>query len=181
MESLIEKTVTDYEQGRASRREFLAGLTAIMAFASSASSQKMSANTRSQSTFHAIELNHLALNVRDLDESQKFYEKYLGLKLIRKIPKLRFMGFGTHFIALIKSNEKRPVGVDHFCFTLEDYDQNDVIKKLKLEGLKPETEFERTYFYDPNGIRLQVAHDDYPLKGGRPKLTEELHKKIYKK
>ncbi|MDH3494311.1 MAG: hypothetical protein OEM82_12225, partial [Acidobacteriota bacterium] len=55
------------------------------------------------------------------------------------------------------------------------------VRILTGAGIKPETEFGRTYFYDPDGNRLQIAHDDYPVSGGRPDLSDALKSKIYKR
>jgi catechol 2,3-dioxygenase-like lactoylglutathione lyase family enzyme len=171
MKILIENLVTKYEAGRFSRREFVGYLTALFAVLSGPTAP---AQESSKSTFEALDINHLAINVPDVEKAEDFYQKHFGLRTFHKFPDIRFMGFGTNFIAFFK--DQKP-GIDHFCFTLEKYDQQEAVKKLRENSIEPIIEDERTYLYDPNGIKIQITHDDHP--GGRPKMTEELLKKIY--
>lgn len=178
MTALLERIVNGYEMGRFSRREFvgyLSGAIAVLAEARNISSQtKIQSSSDTKSTFEALDLNHLMLKVSDLDRTEAFYQRHFGLRTFYKQPEMRFMNFGTNFIAFTKSKE---VGMDHFCFTIEKYEQKEVVRKLKENNIEAELEVDRTYLYDPDGIRIQIAHNDHP--GGRPKMTEDLLKKIY--
>lgn len=170
----IEKIVDEFQSGRLSRRQFvgqLSGLILLLSAGNSLDGQKKIA-----SGFRAIEINHLAIKVKNLEQTRKFYEEVLGLTLIKEIPGMCFMSCGTHFIAFMEKNES---GLDHFCLTLEKYNQAEVLAKLKTLGIAAETEDVRTYFQDPDGNKIQLAHDDYPSASGRPKLTDQLKQSIY--
>lgn len=175
MQQYLEKVVSDYEAGKLSRRQFVGQLTALTALLSGAVSSALG-QEKDEKGFKAIEINHLAVKVTNLERTQKFYEEVLGLKLIKQIPGMCFMACGTHFIAFM---EKDVPGLDHFCLTLEKYNQTNVLAKLKALGIASETEDTRTYFSDPDGNKIQLAHDDYPSAEGRPDFSRGLKKKIY--
>ena len=176
MEQYIEKVVSEFECGHLSRRQFVGQLTAVIALLSGTDLTAVAQKESAEKGFTAIEINHLAVKVRDLKRTRKFYEDVLGMKLIKQIPGICFMACGTHFIAFM---EKTEPGLDHFCLTLEKYDQADVLSKLKTLSIAAETEETRTYFQDPDGNKIQLAHDDYPSAEGRPPLSRRLKKKIY--
>jgi hypothetical protein len=54
--------------------------------------------------------------------------------------------------------------MDHFCFTIPDYDPRTAVERLEAKGLKPDVEGDRTHFFDPDGYKLQVGG---PNAGGQ--------------
>jgi catechol 2,3-dioxygenase-like lactoylglutathione lyase family enzyme len=67
-----------------------------------------------------------------------------------------------NFLALFRA--ERP-GLDHYCFTIDDYRVEDEVKRLGDAGLEPRRQQNRVYFDDPDGIELQLAAERNP---GRP-------------
>ena len=117
-------------------------------------------------TGQAVGLNHVALRVTDLGRSIKFYKQHLGLVVRREHSSNAFLSCGgNNFLALFRANE---AGLDHFCFTIPDYDASSTVKRLNAAGLDNERHDDRVYFEDPDSIALQLSGewDDYP--GGRP-------------
>src|SRR5215813_1094300 len=88
MQTQIIKMIDDFEHGRLSRRQLIAYLTGIfaasvgatIAFADQQTGRASPNLADSAPTFDAIDLNHIALSVTDVQRSQKWYEKHLGLK-----------------------------------------------------------------------------------------------------
>ena len=80
MQTQIVKMINDFEHGRLSRRQLIAYLTgmfaASIAFADQQDGRAASNPADSASTFDATDLNHIALNVTDVQRSQKWYEKH---------------------------------------------------------------------------------------------------------
>jgi hypothetical protein len=66
------------------------------------------------------------------------------------------MTCGDHFVALFRSDKPR---MDHFCFSIKNYDQQAAAKKLKAHNIEPDTPqgTNRIYFDDPDGIKVQLA------------------------
>jgi catechol 2,3-dioxygenase-like lactoylglutathione lyase family enzyme len=161
MPNEIAMLVEQFAAGRLSRRELVWALTA----AASAAATGMPNVSRAQgrpSTFQALGLNHLALRVTDLDRSQAFYERHLGMSLIpSKAESPRLMACGPHVLNLFKAAQPR---MDHVCFTVPDYDARDAADRLRAQGIVPDVEADRVHFADPDGYRLQVGG---PNAGGQ--------------
>src|SRR5262245_29629344 len=92
----VATMIEQFVAGRLTRRELVWGLTALIAAAAGASAD---AQAPPSSTFQALGLNHLALRVTDLDRSQAFYQRHLGMA---RIPggsgSPRLMACGPHVL-----------------------------------------------------------------------------------
>lgn len=117
--------------------------------------------------------NHLALSVKDLDESATFYKEVLGLQEITnktKIEGIRWFSFGEgkelHLISILKE----PVTINkavHFALSTANFD--NFIKKLEAKHIvysdwpgvtnKVTTRadgIKQVYFQDSNGYWIEV-------------------------
>ncbi|WP_308389811.1 VOC family protein [Acidithiobacillus sp. AMEEHan] len=68
-------------------------------------------------------INHIAIPVRNLDVSDRFYRGLLGLRAVGARPGMKFYSAGLHHhdMALIETGEMFPVsGFAHFCLDVED-------------------------------------------------------------
>ena len=164
MESHITRLLEHYEKGRMTRRQLVSGLGTMVAALSGASALLGAQETRdteepdetkeAASTFKGVELNHIALRVTDVARSRDFYVKHLGLEVRREGPNNCFLDCGHHFVALFQNEE---AGMDHYCYSIEDYDVEAAEKKLKAEGFEPRVTSGRIYFKDPDGLTVQLA------------------------
>jgi glyoxylase I family protein len=130
-------------------------------------------------------LHHFAWRCRNAEETRHFYEDILGLPLVHlikadKVPStgencpyvhiffemgdgsyIAFFDLGDHQAALPSPNT--PVWVNHLA--LEVHDEDDLLrakKKLEDEGLEvvgvtDHGFVESIYFFDPNGLRLELT------------------------
>ncbi len=81
----IERMLEKFETGELSRRQFVAYLSSIaMIFAGVGKGIASLEQSQIKGLLQVSELNHIAIRVKDLDRSQKFYEDVLGLSLILK-------------------------------------------------------------------------------------------------
>lgn len=157
MESTIDAFVKDFEQGKMTRRQLVklvAGAAATMALVG----RSTSAIAAESSTFTATGVNHIALNVPDIDVSRDFYVKHLGMEVSRQGSNNCFMNCGNNFVALFKSPTP---GMNHYCYSVKNYDVRDAEEKLKAAGLKPRVAGNRIYFPDPHGLEVQLASDTH--------------------
>jgi catechol 2,3-dioxygenase-like lactoylglutathione lyase family enzyme len=161
--------VKGYESGRVTRRQLIGGLGALMASAMTAPGAGLAAAAPapdSGSTLQSVGLNHVALRVPDVPRARAFYQKHLGLGVLQSGERNSFLSCGANqFVALFRSSEP---GLDHYCYTVNDYDPDGAMATLKSAGLEPERHQDRVYFDDADGITVQVTGewDDYP--GPRP-------------
>jgi hypothetical protein len=138
MERIISEMLSEYECGRMSRRHLIRGLSALALPASPA--------LAAESTFKAVGLNHIAIRVADIRRSREFYQKHLGLPLIRESEASCFLKMGDEFLTLFK-NER--AGLDHYCVAIENF---------KVDAV---TGTDRIYFPDPDGLEVQLSSVDH--------------------
>src|SRR4029450_8261982 len=147
------------EHARLSRQQLIAYLTgmfaaslgATIAFADQQPGPAAAHPAASAPTFDATDLNHIALSVTDVQRSQKWYEKHLGLK---PTGREGFLTTGKGWLALFKGEKP---GLNHYCYSIANYDPADAVARLKAAGLTPRREDGRVYFDDPDGMECQVA------------------------
>jgi lactoylglutathione lyase len=156
---LAENLIEDFERGRLSRRQLVARLMGLGAALATSGrigwAQGTSAPVAARPTFQAQGLNHIALDVTDVVRSREFYGKHLGLHLIRGDDRAAFLGADRDFFLTLFRAE-RP-GLNHYCYTIEKYDADEVMQRLADAGLRPRREGDRVYFPDPDGLTVQLA------------------------
>lgn len=152
MTHTIATMLTNYEQGKLSRRQFIQALAVLAATTQVAPA--------AESTFQGVGINHVALRVTDLSRSRDFYQQHLGLPLLSQSSSSCFLRVGKKFLALFRGQNPR---MDHYCFEIEDFNAAQVVEKLKQAGLSPRRSGNRVYFPDPDGLTVQLSSVDHGL------------------
>jgi hypothetical protein len=160
MQTQIVEMINDFEHGRLSRRQLIAYFTGMFAaslggtlvFADQQHGRDTPNPAESPPTFHATDLNHIALNVTDVPRSVKWYQQHLGLK---PTGQEGFLTTGKGWLALFQGEKP---GLNHYCYSIANYDPADAVARLKAAGLTPRLEDGRVYFPDPDGIECQLAN-----------------------
>ena len=149
MHTCIADMLSRYERGEIRRRDLICGIAALTTIS-------QSAPTRASSTFRGVDVNHVALNVTDVKRSRDFYQRHLGLPVVREGENNCFLGLGKNFLALFENPNP---GMNHYCIAIEDYEVGKVTSELKRQGLNPRqpTGSSRVYFDDPDGIEVQLS------------------------
>jgi len=128
-------------------------------------------------------IDHVALNVRDLDKSVEFYTKVIGLKVTAREPSKPgieyFLDCGPSLLGIIQAknlDDQHPfahegLGANHFSFRIHADDFGPMIKRLEEHGVTIEYAKKREkswslYFYDIDGNKLEVTA--WPLEDGLP-------------
>ncbi len=79
MQTQIIRMINDFEHGRLSRRQLIAHLVGIIAVGAGAGTVLGQPDAPkpadSSATFQAVDLNHVALSVSDVQRSQKWYQQ----------------------------------------------------------------------------------------------------------
>lgn len=153
MRSNIAEMVQDFEDGRLTRRQLVSHLAAMMAAVAGAGASSAPLE-ESPSTFDATGLNHVALNVTDIPRARDFYVRHLGMEVSRQSSGSCFLTCGENFVALFRAGE---AGMNHYCYSVNDYDVGVAEEKLRQQGLNPRVEGRRIYFKDPEGLTVQLA------------------------
>jgi catechol 2,3-dioxygenase-like lactoylglutathione lyase family enzyme len=154
MKTDIQHLVHQFTEGRISRRQLITGLTGLLAIAAG-SHPAQAVEAPPPSLFQAVGLNHLALRVADVPRSRDFYVQHLGLRVTRDGGESScFLSFDDGFLALFRGQEPR---MDHYCYSVKDYDVRVAETRLKEAGLAPRVTGNRIYFNDPDDIVVQLA------------------------
>src|SRR6478752_8547637 len=82
----------------------------------------------------AIGVNHVALEVGDIDEALAFYGRLFEFKLRGKSKTMAFIDLGDQFIALQKGRKQPPDDGRHFGLVVDD--KEAARKALKAAGVK---------------------------------------------
>jgi catechol 2,3-dioxygenase-like lactoylglutathione lyase family enzyme len=159
----IEKLVDAFDAKRLSRRELVAGLTALMAGGASAQTSAITQVAQGRS------LNHVSLAVTDVERSAQFYSTLLGLKVVSRPGNGGInLGLGSGFLGVYKL--ANPGTVNHCCIGVDDFDADKMAAKLKDMGITATVDrnpanstngVPQLYFNDPDKTRIQLGANGY--------------------
>jgi predicted enzyme related to lactoylglutathione lyase len=102
----------------------------------------------------AIGLNHIALEVGDIDEALAFYGRLFEFKLRGNNEKMAFIDLGDQFIALQKGRKQPPDDGRHFGLVVDD--KEAARRVLEAAGVIP-IDGPFLDFRDPWGNRIEVV------------------------
>jgi catechol-2,3-dioxygenase len=102
----------------------------------------------------AIGINHIALEVGDIDEALEFYGRFLDFEVRDRSDTAAFIYFGDQFINFAKNDDRRPDRLRHFGIAVDD--KPLVRRTLEAMGVKLlDSEF--LDFLDPWGNRVEIT------------------------
>ena len=104
-----------------------------------------------------IGINHVALEVGDVEEALAFYGRLFELELRGRVPGMAFVDMGDQFLALAEGREQDRDDGRHFGLVVDDL--GAVRRTLGEIGVEPiETGGGSGFdFYDPWGNRIEVV------------------------
>lgn len=101
----------------------------------------------------ALGINHVVLEVGDLEEALAFYGAIFEFSLRGRNEHNAFIDMGDQFVQLRQGRTQEPDGARHFGFVVDD--RTPV--RAALERLGVETIGDRLNFRDPWGNRIEVV------------------------
>jgi len=154
MNDHIDVLLSAYERGGCTRRQFIAAVSALLSVPSLG-------QTQVTPPFVARGLNHVTVNVTDVNRSRDFYQHLLGLPVLRQDKDGCDLSMGsTSFLGIYGSHEK--ACIDHFCIGIDRFDLQATKQKLAAMSIDATIEYgNQLYFRDPDGLRVQVSSPDY--------------------
>jgi catechol 2,3-dioxygenase-like lactoylglutathione lyase family enzyme len=102
----------------------------------------------------ALGINHVALEVGDLEEALAFYGRLFELGRVEREPGMAFVDMGDQFVALSQGRSDPPDGPRHFGLVVDD--KEAVRERLRELGV-PFSPGRRLDFRDPWGNHVQVV------------------------
>src|SRR6476659_1100206 len=98
-----------------------------------------------------VGINHVALEVGDVDEALAFYGRVFDIELRGREPGMAFVELGDQVIALSEGRARGPAGARHFGLVVDD--REAVRAALAEAGVEP-LPGGRMDFRDPWGNRV---------------------------
>ena len=152
MQLIIEKLLTDFENGRLTRRQLAATLAGLAAGAQAAPKTE---------GVRAVSLNHVTVRVENLQRTSQFYQEFFGMPLKQHSETIHILGVGKSFFG-IEQKANAP-NLDHYDFGIDGFNADEVTAKLKARNLKiePGGTKESFKFRDPDGFLVQLNGPEY--------------------
>jgi catechol 2,3-dioxygenase-like lactoylglutathione lyase family enzyme len=104
-----------------------------------------------------VGINHVALEVEDVDRALEFYGRIFELRLRSRSDGAAFVDIGDQFLALMRGRAQSRDGARHFGLVVDD--KEEVRRALEREGVEV-LPGPRLDFYDPDGNRVEIVQYD---------------------
>ena len=102
----------------------------------------------------AVGINHVALEVGDIDEALEFYGRFLEFDLHSRSENAAFIYFGDQFINFSKGRNQQPDEARHFGIAVDDKPlAREILEQMGIEFLDGRF----LDFLDPWGNRVELT------------------------
>ena len=99
-----------------------------------------------------VGVNHVALEVGDLDAALELYGRLFSFELRGRVPGMAFLDMGDQFLALAEGRGAGPDGERHFGLVVDD---RDAVRAALLDaGIEPHGNLR---FTDPWGNAVEIV------------------------
>ena len=102
----------------------------------------------------AVGINHVALEVGDIDEALEFYGGFLEFDLRSRSENAAFIYFGDQFINFAKGRSQEPDGKRHFGIAVDD---KELVRRTLVEMGVELLDGRFLDFLDPWGNRVEIT------------------------
>jgi catechol 2,3-dioxygenase-like lactoylglutathione lyase family enzyme len=152
MESIISDLVTRFEKGSLNRRELVRGLAMLAASGTAAAAQE-------DIDFKRADIDHVSIQVADLQRSINFYQKMFGFSVISQDQPLGIVRLGTTK-TLVSLNHQSPAGiVDHFAIGIPQFSKESAARYVRQRGATPlDDPYAGLHVKDPDGVNVQIFY-----------------------
>jgi len=103
---------------------------------------------------HAIGINHIALEVGDIDEALEFYGRFLAFEIHERSATAAFIYFGDQFVNFARNSDRKPDQLRHFGIAVDD--KPLVRRTLESMGVRL-LDGRFLDFLDPWGNRVEIT------------------------
>jgi catechol 2,3-dioxygenase-like lactoylglutathione lyase family enzyme len=104
-----------------------------------------------------VGINHVALEVADLDRSLDFYGRIFDLRLRGRSDRAAFVDIGDQFLALMEGRSGPPDATRHFGLVVDD---KEATRQALIAAGAEVLPGRRLDFLDPDGNRVEIVQYD---------------------
>ena len=101
-----------------------------------------------------VGINHVVLEVGDLDEALAFYAGILDFELRGRVPGMAFIDMGDQFLVLAEGRTQEPDGKRHFGLVVDD---REAVRRAVEEAGAEVVPTRGLRFRDPWGNNVEVV------------------------
>lgn len=151
MESIISSLLVQFEKGSLSRRELVQGLAMLAAGGTAAAAQD-------NIDFKTADIDHVSIQVADLQRSVEFYQKMFGFSVVSEDKPLGIVRLGNTR-TLVSLNRQSPAAiVDHFSIGVPRFTKEAATRYLTQRGARVgDDPYHGLHVKDPDGIYVQIS------------------------
>jgi glyoxylase I family protein len=151
METIISDLLARFEKGSLDRRDLVRGLALLAASATTATAQE-------EADFKAANIDHVSIQVANLQRSVDFYQKMFGFTVVSEDKPQGIVRIGNGRV-LVSFNNQSPAGkVDHFSIGIPHYNKEAVTRYLQQRGATVlQGDFAGQHIKDPDGVSVQIS------------------------
>jgi extradiol dioxygenase family protein len=102
----------------------------------------------------ALGLNHIALEVHDLDEALAWWDRWFAFELRGRRPRMAWIDLGDQFIALAEGGPEVPDRGRHIGLVVED---REALRAQLLDAGEPVSREGSLRLRDPSGNLLEIV------------------------
>jgi catechol 2,3-dioxygenase-like lactoylglutathione lyase family enzyme len=170
METVIAQLLTQFENGRLTRRQLIQGIAAAAFAATGVTAAAQGGG------FRTTNLDHVSYDVTDYRRTRDFYSNLMGMTIANDNGKdaceLHFgdaRGVGVRDRAMMSIRTRPAARVDHIAFRIADWDTDRVRAELERRGLKGQLarggaldtpNYVSLTVPDPDGLGVQISGID---------------------
>jgi catechol-2,3-dioxygenase len=112
------------------------------------------ASSGTQRKARAVGINHIALEVGDIDEALAFYGRFLDFEVAGRNDEMAFIYFGDQFINFTKGRKQGPDDFRHFGIAVDD---KELVRRTLEEMGVELLDGGFVDFLDPWGNRVEIT------------------------
>jgi len=151
MESIISDLLTRFEKGSLNRRDLVQGLALLAASGTAAAAQE-------SIDFKTADIDHVSIQVADLQRSVDFYQKMFGFTVVSQDQPGGIIRLGNTKV-LVSINNGGPAGIiDHFAIGIPRFSRESAVRYLTQRGATPlQGDYAGLHIKDPDGVNVQIS------------------------
>jgi catechol 2,3-dioxygenase-like lactoylglutathione lyase family enzyme len=115
---------------------------------------------RGEGLLRAARVDHVALDVSDLDKELSFYRRLFGNEVLKdaKSPR-RYLRLGPCYLAIARAAAGQAPRIDHFSVGIENFNAASTKSALDGDGIKVRESDVGLFVTDPDGNSVQIWED----------------------
>lgn len=156
MSAAVERLVSRYEDGKMTRRDLVQALSVLVVGWSATPTAQLS-------RIPVRALDHVTLNVSDVDRSVEFYQRVFEMPVMSRLGPDVNLAAGSSCLGLHQVGDQDP-HINHYCLGIEGFDPAQILKRLADHGVRGSVNDDETpilVFTDPDGILVQLQDENY--------------------